>query len=119
MVGERSLSDFAGECLQHLVGPGATLDELLELAAGRPCDVDEGPKRTRREQRLAGAPQDPGRRALLLAEPAHNRGLPHPRLAPHEHQPPLPGLEHRRQQIAQDRQVVGSLEQLERLSRPG
>jgi hypothetical protein len=47
----------------------------------------KGPERARREERVAGAPQDPAG-ARALAEGPHERRLADPGLAGHEHEPP-------------------------------
>ena len=95
-----------------------TLQEVLELAANQLRNVDERPQRPRRKQRLTRTPQDPARRPPFLAEPAHHRGLPNPRLASDEHKSPLPAVHHRRQQIAQSRQMIAALKQPRRQRAP-
>jgi hypothetical protein len=112
--GRRHFGGFAGERRQHLMRTTATLQEVLELPTYQLRDVDERPQRPRRKQRLTSPPEEPDRRRSLLAEPADHRGLPNPRLAAQQHQTSLPLAEHGCQRVVQHRELLGSLEQLER-----
>jgi hypothetical protein len=85
--------------------------DLPELAARGARDVGERPERPRRKQRIAAAPQSSGRRAPLLAERLHDGGLPRARLAADQHEAALLRLRDTIQQVIQDRQRMGSLQQ--------
>ena len=65
---------------RHVVGLGVAVHHVVELTAGLRCDVDEGPERSRREQRVARAPEDACRRVLVVAERSHERRLADARL---------------------------------------
>jgi hypothetical protein len=118
MVGARALS-LVRERRHHLVRHRATLDDRLELATGPLGDGEQRPERTRREQRVAGAPEDPRRPAALLAEPPHEGRLADPRLAADQQDMPpraaLDGL----QAIDEPRQLGATLEQDTRRARAG
>ena len=108
----RPRPQLAHERRRDLVRSGAALDQLLELTAGDLSDVEQRPERTRREQRVAGARQDPRRPAVLLAKPSQQRCLPDSGLASHEHQPPLRATEDGGQGLIERRKMTGALEQL-------
>lgn len=59
-------------------------DELRQAPADLLGHVQQRPERARREERVAGSVEDPGR-ALLRAELADERRLPDARLAAHDH----------------------------------
>jgi hypothetical protein len=101
----------------HLVGHRPTLDHRLELAAGRLGDAQERPERTRREQRVAGPPEDPPRLAAGFAEPPEERCLADPGLAADQQDPPARAALDGLQAIDQHRQLGGALEQDPRRTR--
>ena len=68
----------------------AALERVRERSARLVGGVEERPERPRREERVAGAPEDRRRARLLLAERAHERGLADARLARDERRPPAP-----------------------------
>jgi hypothetical protein len=85
---------------------GRTLiDRGLELAADLLGDIEKGPQRPRREQRVTTAPQHARRTARLRAECANSRRLAHPGLPGDEHEPAAPrgGLSQRVTQVAENR----------------
>ena len=71
---------------RDLVRSGAALDQLLELTARDLSEVEQRPERTRREQSVASAPQDPRRPAVLLTKPAQQA----PSCRPPPRPPPAP-----------------------------
>ena len=110
----RTVCHLLGERGNHLVRKTAAVHKLLEPSTREVRDINKRAERSRGEQPLTRAPQDPGWRRLLLAEPPHERGLPNASLTPDEHKPTLPPAYHRRQQIAQSRQMMIALKQLQR-----
>jgi hypothetical protein len=92
-----------------LIRHRAALQQSGELAFRLLRDLEQWAQRTGREQRLAGAPEQAGRRAV--AELTDQRRLADARFTPHEHDASsrrrLDGLE----QVAEQRQLVGSLQQ--------
>jgi len=66
---------------RHLVRHRPTRDDRLEFTPGPISDVEERPERTGREERVAGAPEDPCRLAAGFAEPPHEGRLADPCLA--------------------------------------
>ena len=77
----RPRPQLAHERRRDHVRSGAALDELLELAARELGDVEQRPERPRREQGVAGAPQDPrARRAARRT--AHETRLSDPASPP-------------------------------------
>ncbi len=75
------------------------------------------PEGTRREQRVAVAPDDPRRLATLVAEPPYQRRLANSRLAAHKHDLPPPTAPHSLQTLAKRRKLISTLKQLGQ--RPG
>src|SRR5262245_62670811 len=65
-------------------------DELAELPSSGLGEVEEGAERTRGEKGVAGAPENARRLAERVAELAQQDGLPDPRLAADQHEPPGP-----------------------------
>jgi hypothetical protein len=84
----RPRAQLADQRRRNLVRSGAAHDQLLKLTARDPSDVEQRPQRTRREESVARAPQDPQRPAVSLAKPAHKCGLTDSGLASHQHEPP-------------------------------
>jgi hypothetical protein len=103
----------------HLVRHRTTLDDRLELATGSLGDGEQRPERIRREQRVAGAPEDPGRLAALLAEPPHEGRLADPRLAADQQDMPTRAALDGLQAIDEPRQLGATLEQDTRRARAG
>jgi hypothetical protein len=103
----------------HLVRHRTTLDDRLELAAGPLGDGDERPERARREERFAGAPEDPRRSAVLFAEPPHERRLADARLAADQQDMPTRAALDCLQAIDEHRQLSGAFEQDTRRARAG
>jgi hypothetical protein len=64
----RPTTELVGEYRGDLMRPGAAADELIELAIRRVRDLEQGPERARRQQPVAGAPEDPRRTSTLVAE---------------------------------------------------
>jgi hypothetical protein len=96
----------------------ATVDKLLEFAAGEPRDINKRAERARGKQTLTRSPQNPGGGLLLLAEPTHERGLPDAGLAPDQYETPITAAHCRRKQIAQSDKLIIALEQLRRRRAP-
>jgi hypothetical protein len=69
-----------------LVRARVTGDQRRELASRLLGYVGEWPKRLRREQRLAGTPQDPIPASMLVAKPSQESGLARPGLAAEQDQ---------------------------------
>jgi hypothetical protein len=91
--------------------------DRLQLAAGPLGDLEKRPERTRREQRVAGAPQDPRRLAALLAEPPQEGRLADPCLtADQQHLPARAALDGL-QAPDERRQLGGTFEQDTRCAR--
>ena len=61
--------------------PGIALDERFEFAPRGLGDVQQRAEWARREERVAGAPQDPDLRRLVVAELPCKSGLPYSCLA--------------------------------------
>ena len=109
--GGASAGQLADERAGDLVRPSVARDELLELAARQFGYVEQGAQRARREQRRAGAPEDPRRVAPLIAELPNQSGLADARLAPDEDHRPGPTGGDRVERVSQGRQLIGALEQ--------
>ena len=97
---------------RDLMRTRSRLDERLELASDRGCDVPERAERSRGSQRRAGAPEDP--QSLRVAEAPQQRRLPDPRLAADEQDPPLRGGPHLGHMPLERRQRIAALEQRRR-----
>src|SRR5438309_10157610 len=97
----------------HLVGLGARLHHLCQLAAGLLRDREQRAERTRGEQRVAAAPQDP-QRADRFEEAPQQRGLADSGLAPHEHDPALRRLAHSFELRVESSELASALEQVAR-----
>ena len=102
---------LASEGCDDLVGNRAVLDERLQLAAGIVGNCEQRPEWTRREERVAPAPEDPSPTRLRVAEGADESGLPHARLAAHEHEPALRALVDAAQRFPKQGEVARALEQ--------
>ena len=72
-----------------------SLHQLLQLIAGRPCDIEERTEGSRREQCVSGAPEDVCRRAVVLDEALQERRLSRTRFARDEHKASLRALRNR------------------------
>jgi hypothetical protein len=103
----------------HLVRHRPTLHDRLELTPRPFGDTEERPKRTGREERIAGAPEDPRRLAALFAEPPHERCLADPGLAADQQDLPARAALDGLQAIEEHRQLGGALEQDTRRPRAG
>ena len=101
----------------ELVRPDAARRSSLELAARRLGDVEERPKRTRCEERVARAPQNT-HRTLVVAEPSRECRLSHPGLSSHEHEPAVSGRNDGSKRVRKRRELIGALEQLADALRP-
>jgi len=102
---------LAGQRRHHRMRHRAPGHDRLQLAAGPLGDLQQRAEGARREQRIAGAPQDPRRLAALVAEPPHERGLADPCLAAHQQQLPASAALDGLQPVGQGRQLGGPLEQ--------
>ena len=91
-------------------GRGALRDDRAELAAGLLGHVGERPERTRRVQRVTGAPQQPDR-STPRAERPHERRLADPGLTADEHQPPATVRTHGGEVLVEGVELRGALEQ--------
>ena len=78
----------ARERRHHLVRHHVASDDGLELAAGGFADREQRPEWPRDEERIAAAPEDPCRAAVLVAEPPQQRRLADACFAAHEHDTP-------------------------------
>src|SRR5204863_9001135 len=65
---------------------------LLELAARGLGEIEEGPERARRQQRLARSPQDSRGFSSSIAELLEERRLTDPGFATDQHQAPAPAV---------------------------
>ncbi len=109
----RRAFDIPRKRREHLVWEATAPHELVELATHGLGDVDERAEVARSEQRLARAPQDPGRRFEGVAEAAHDRGLANARLASEQHElSGAPGSD-RGQRATEQLELGRPLEQLE------
>ena len=104
-------AQLADERTGDLVGSRLAGDQLLELAVSHLGDVEQRAERAWSEQALAGAPQDPRRRAAPIAERAQQGGLAGARLAADEDHRPRARGDHRVERVRQSRQLIGPLEQ--------
>ena len=107
----RPAAQLARQRRDELARRRAVRGDRRELAADLVGDVDERPERARRVQRVAGPPEHPDR-AAALAEGAHERRLADPGLAGDEDQPSAPLRSHRAEQLVEDLELRGALEQL-------
>ena len=96
---------------RQLVRPRRSGCDSLELAAGHAGDVEEGAQRTRREQRVAGAPEETPL-VLRAAEPANERGLAHSGLPADEGEPAATGRGDRPEKVVEGFELLGALQQL-------
>jgi hypothetical protein len=85
------------------------LHQLLELAARALGDVDEGPERTGREQRITGPPKDARAGRAVVAEASEQRGLAHTGLPTDEHQAPTRAGLHGIQALAEHFELLTAL----------
>jgi hypothetical protein len=97
-----ALSQDAHELGEDEERPGATLHERGQLAPRLLRQVREGTQRTRREERLAAAPEDLGGVAVAVAERADERRLADTGLAAHEHEAPRTSLGRVQQQLVEE-----------------
>jgi hypothetical protein len=116
--GRRAAHELAQQRRRHLVRPRAALRDVREIATGVLGDVEQRAQGARREQRVAGAPEDPCRSPMLVGEPARKRRLPGTRLARDEHEMPAGGradfLQHRLQRV----ELRRALQEVARLREP-
>jgi hypothetical protein len=104
-------AQLPGERRRHLVRHGAARDDRPELAAGPLGDRQQRAERARGEQRVAAAPENPRRSAVLFAEAPHQRGLADPRLAADQQHVPTGAALDSLQGIDEHRQLGAALEQ--------
>jgi hypothetical protein len=69
---------LADQCRGDRVRFRRFVDNVMQLASDSLGDIDERPERPRRKQRVAFAPQNARRLALLGAEPSQQRRLADP-----------------------------------------
>jgi hypothetical protein len=103
----------------HLVRHRPTRHDRLDLTPRPFGDTEKRPQRARREQRVAGTPEDPHRLAALVAEPPHEGRLADPGLAPDQQHLPTRAALDGLQAIDQHGQLGGALEQDTRRTRVG
>jgi hypothetical protein len=96
---------------QQVGGRGAVGDPRRQPPSGGVGELQERRERSRREQRIASAPQgcDLG---VLFAERAQERGLADPGLAGNEHERTGSGRTHAPERILERSQLLRTLEQL-------
>jgi hypothetical protein len=110
-------AQLLGQRRHHRVGHRATRHDRLQLAAGRLGDLQERPERARREERVAGAPEDPPRLAAPLAEPPQEGRLADPGLAADQQHLPTRAALDGLQAPDERRQLGGTFEQDTRCAR--
>ena len=94
-----------------LVGNGFPLHGVRQVAARGLRNVEQRPERAGCEQHVAGAPQHASGTLDLLAEPFDQRRLADPGLAGDECHPAAAGLNHRRENFRQRRELLRTLQQ--------
>ena len=97
-----------------LVGLRFAVDELLDLASARLCDLDQWRERTRHVERVAGSPEDASRAPVLIAEAPQERRLPDPGLPRDQDEPASSLLTHIDEQRGQRVQLALPFEELRR-----
>ena len=88
-----------------------SVDRLGDRARCLGGDLEDRPERRRREEGVAGAPEDRGGFAELVGEPPHQRGLADPGLPAHEDEAALP-LPRLRECLMERRKGLASLHEL-------
>jgi hypothetical protein len=95
----------------------AALDNTPELAADVLGDCQEWPEWTRSEERVAGAPQDPRRAAVVFAEAPQKSGLTYPSFASDEGDTPSRATPYLVEPRLERGTSAGALEQIVRRTR--
>ena len=101
---------LASERRRNLMRLRSCLDEVLELSADGFGDVEEGPERTRSEQRVARAPEQPRAGGGVVTEASEESSLADAGLAPDEHETSTHPLPHVRERGGERRQLVLAFE---------
>ncbi len=110
----RPTTELVGEHRGDLMRPGAAANELIELATRRVRDLEQGAERARRQQSVAGAPEDPRRTSTLVAETPQECCLAGPGFTANEDETSVT-REGTAEDLLELRQLIGTLEQLARL----
>ena len=111
----RRTAQLGQERREDVAGAAAAVDDLGQLAAGLHRDVDDGPERARRLQRLAG-PRHDAHPVQAAAERAQQGGLADPCFAADEQQPAAARRRDVGKGAGQQVELVAALEQ--RLRQP-
>ena len=108
----RPRRQLAHERIRDLIGSRPALHKPLEIAAGQPGDIEQRPKRARREQRITFPPQNASRASLLVAETPQQRRLADARLTSHKREATLTLVADGGHPRAQSGEVALSLQKL-------
>ena len=110
-------SEFADERCRDCLRLAAFLDDVTKLAPAGLRDVEQGTEWTRREERVARAPENPRRLALILAKSLQQSGLADTGLSGDESQPTAGRLDDAAEGIGERVNGVGTLEKLSLVAR--
>ena len=112
--GRCAFAELTSQRRDDLMRNRAARDTLLEVAADILGDREQRAEWARREEGIAGAPQDSRRRTGLLAEPPQKHCLPHPGLAADHRDAPSRAAFDGPQGFPERRELRGALEQVAR-----